>query len=320
MPPPKSAQAQVEVSATSVNPIDVKRAAGYGRRLLGLKGAGCFPIVLGNDVVGRVIALGADVGSVRIGDVVMGSLPTGPQGAHASHINVDEGLITLVIDGYAGEELATLPYSFTTLWLALRSIGLNRESARGRDVLVNGASGGIGQISLQLLVSWGARVTAVCSTGNVETCRRLGATTIVDKLTTSIDQIPERYDFTLNFGAWKDEEDMVAHLKKTALGAATTCHPLLSNFDESGLIGGVARSLSDNFRMRRQAALRAPNARYRWTVYKADREALLALREMLVSRLISLPIGFSGRFEDAAHAFAHVAAGRPGRAILKPNG
>ena len=318
LPPPKATQALVEVSATSVNPIDVKRAAGYGRRLLSLKGAGRFPLVLGNDVVGRVVAVGCDVGSVTIGDYVMGALPTGPQGAHASHVNIDAGLITQVIDGYAHDELAALPYSFTTLWLALKSIGLNSESARDRDVLINGASGALGQMALQLLVPWGARVTAVCSTGNIETCRRLGAATIVDRLVSPISQIPERFDFTLNFGAWEDEEMMISRLKKTALGSATTCHPVLSNCDQTGLIRGVARSLADNFRLRRQAAMRAPDVRYRWTVYKADRGALLALRELLTSRLISLPIAFSAPLADGAQAFAHVAAGRPGRAILKP--
>lgn len=319
MPPPKSAQAQVEVSATSVNPIDVKRAAGYGRRVLGLKGAGRFPIVLGNDVVGRVVALGCDVGTVRIGDYVMGALPTGPQGAHASHVNIDERFIVPVVEGYGRDELAALPYSFTTLWLALQSIGLNEDSGRGRDVLINGASGGIGQMALQLLVHWGARVTAVCSTGNIETCRRLGAATIVDRLVSSIAEIPERFDFTLNFGAWEDEEMMIARLKKSALGAATTCHPILSNCDQAGLVRGVARSLADNFRLRRQAASRAPDACYRWTIFRADRNALLALRELLASRLISLPIGYSAPLEDGVRAFAHVAASRPGRAILKPN-
>jgi NADPH:quinone reductase-like Zn-dependent oxidoreductase len=319
MPPPKAAQVQVEVSATSVNPIDVKRAAGYGRRLLGLKGAGRFPIVLGNDVVGRVVAVGCDVGSARIGDYVIGALPTGPQGAHASHVNIDQRLITQVVDGIAHEELAALPYSFTTLWLALQSIGLSNESARDRDVLINGASGAIGRMALQVLVHWGARVTAVCSTGNIETCRRLGATTIVDRLVSSISQISERFDFTLNFGAWEDEEMMISRLKKTALGSATTCHPILSNCDEAGLFRGVVRSLAVYFRLRRQATMRAPDVRYRWTVYKADRGALLALRELLTSRIISLPIGFSAPLEDGAQAFAHVAAGRQGRAILKPN-
>ena len=111
---------------------------------------------------------------------------------------------------------------------------------------------------------------------------------------------------------------MISRLKKTALGSATTCHPVLANCDQAGLFRGVARSLADNFRLRRQAAMRAPDVRYRWTVYKADRAALLALRELLTAQLISLPIGISAPLADGMQAFAHVAAGRPGRAILKP--
>jgi len=318
LPQPKRAEAQVEVAATSVNPIDVKRSAGYGSRLLSLKGAGRFPLVLGNDVVGRVVALGPDAGTVRIGDYVMGVLPTGQQGAHASHVNIDEKFLTPIVDGYSHDELAALPYSFTTLWLALRSAGLTGETPRGRAVLINGASGGLGQMAMQILVGWGARVTAICSTGNIETCRQLGAAAIVDRLKLSIADIPERYDFSLNFGSWEDEEAMIGRLSKTAIGLATTCHPILANCDESGLIGGVARSILAYRRLRRQARAIARDVRYSWVVFKPDREALSALRELLSARRISLPVGFSGPLERGAQAFAHVAAGQSGRAILRP--
>ncbi len=315
---PTARQVQIEVSATAVNPIDVKRAAGYGRRLLGLKGAGRFPVALGNDVVGRVVAVGPAVTTIRVGDRVMGALPTGPQGAHASHVNVEENLVAPLVEGYTDDELAALPYSFTTLWLALNSIELNYRTANDRDILINGASGALGQMVTRILVSWGARVAAICSASNFETCRKNGASTVIDRLGASISAIPPNYDFVLNFGSWNDEEMLVTRLKKTGAGYATTCHPLLSNCDRDGLVWGAARSFLDYRRARRRMAATAPNALYRWTVFKPAPEALQALRSLLKARLIAPQIGLSAPIDEGAKAFAHVAAGRQGKAILRP--
>ncbi|NPT58194.1 alcohol dehydrogenase catalytic domain-containing protein [Paraburkholderia elongata] len=68
MPRPGKGEVLVRVEATSVNPIDVKRAKGYGRRLLSLKGAGKFPLVLGNDFAGEIVSVGAGISPWRPGD------------------------------------------------------------------------------------------------------------------------------------------------------------------------------------------------------------------------------------------------------------
>lgn len=84
-------QVLVRVGATSVNPIDIKRAGGYGRRLLGLKGAASFPLVLGNDVAGTVEAVGAGVSRFAPGQRVFGLLATGKNGgAHATYVIVPQ--------------------------------------------------------------------------------------------------------------------------------------------------------------------------------------------------------------------------------------
>ena len=72
-PRPKAGQVLVRVKATAVNPIDAKRAAGYGRRLLGLKGAATFPLVLGNDLAGVVEAVGTGVSRFAPGQRVFGA-------------------------------------------------------------------------------------------------------------------------------------------------------------------------------------------------------------------------------------------------------
>ncbi len=95
MSPPSLGKRQivVRVQATSVNPIDVKRARGYGRRLMGLIGAGGDAIVLGNDFVGTVLAIGETAREFKVGEAVFGLVPTGRAGgAHRSVLAVDARL------------------------------------------------------------------------------------------------------------------------------------------------------------------------------------------------------------------------------------
>jgi len=307
----------VDVAATSVNPIDVKRAAGGGRRLLSLKGAGSFPTVLGNDVAGVVRAAGPK-SAWRAGQRVFGLVPTGAQGAHASAVLADARWLRPAPEGLEFERMAALPYTFTTMMLAVRSTGLTRSNAAGRQVLVNGASGGLGRLAMQLLVAWGARITAVCSTPDVQACERLGAAEVLDRRRASLASLPARFDASLNFGAWSDDAAMLERLRRDALGHATAVHPLLENVDRHGWIGGL-RATWREFHARRHAlGRRCPQARYRWVTFRPDVEALDQLGSLLAADAVSLPIGLRVPLQEAAAAFTHVRDRRPGRALLLP--
>lgn len=102
------------------------------------------------------------------------------------------------------------------------------------------------------------------------------------------------------------------------MGHATTVHPLLANFDRLGWLGGAWASHRDRSRIRAIVASRAPKARYAWTIFKPDPEALKALAEGVRVRSLVLPIGITVPFNNAVAAFDHVSAGRPGRAVLLP--
>lgn len=318
MPHPTRRRVVVRVEATSVNPIDVKRSAGYGRRLLGLKGAARFPLALGNDVAGVVDAVGPDCRRWRVGDRVFGLVPTGPQGAHASHVVVNEIYLRSAPQACMSAELATLPYTFTTLWLALQRLGLTPQSTRGRAILVGGASGGLGRLALQVLGHWGAQVTAVCSTASVQACRDLGAQAVLDRTLQPVSSVPAQFDASLNFGAWQDEADLIGRLEAGALGHATTVHPLLGLFDEHGWLGGAVRSRREWSRMRTLAAAKGESTRYAWVLFQPSVEALDALEALLPQLRLALPIGLSVPLAEGARAFEHVEERRPGRAVLLP--
>jgi NADPH:quinone reductase-like Zn-dependent oxidoreductase len=319
VPRPGAGQVLVRVEATSVNPIDVKRAAGYGRRLLGLKGAASFPLVLGNDLAGTVEATGDGVSEFAPGQRVFGLLETGRQGgAHASYVLAPQAQLVRAPAGAQPQSLAVLPYSFTTMWLAVRATGLAAANAAGMRVLINGASGALGQLALQLLSAWRSRVTAVCGRGKREHCMALGALRAVERGPASIQGLPADFQAILNFGSWDDELALVSRLGVDALGHATTVHPLLGSFDQLGWMRGGLGCWRDWKRVQSAVARRALQARYRWVVFGPDREALEALSAGLREGRFSLSVGVAAPLEDAGAAFAHVAAGEPGRAVLRP--
>ncbi|CAH0352383.1 alcohol dehydrogenase catalytic domain-containing protein [Aquabacterium sp. CECT 9606] len=320
VPAPGREQVLVRVEATSVNPIDAKRSTGYGRRLLAFKGAARFPRALGNDVAGVVQSVGPGETTWKPGDRVFGLLPTGPQGAHASHVLAQAKHLRAAPANLTAQELAALPYTFTTLWLALQSVGLDQHNAKGKQVLVHGASGGLGQLALQLLSRWDARVTAVCSTKHVQTCRNLGAAVVVDRTRRALSTLGTGYDVSLNFATWHDEADLIARLRPGAMGHATTVHPLLDTMDVHGWIKGGWKVYRAWSAMKGLATAQAGRGtRYAWTIFQPSVEALDALHGLLAANIgLQLPIGLAVPLAQGVQAFAHVAQQRPGRAILIP--
>lgn len=315
---PGRGQVLVRVEASSVNPIDAKRSTGYGQRVLALKGAGRFPAVLGNDLAGVVESVGAGEAMFKPGDRVFGLVPTEPRGAHASHVLVRTEHLRAAPENCTSPELAALPYTFTTLWLALRSVGLHQHNAQGKDVLIHGASGGLGQLALQVLQHWGARVTAICSTAHVQACHDLGAAVVVDRTRRPLSTLLPCYDASLNFAAWPDEGALVSRLKPGAMGHATTVHPLLDSIDTHGWLQGGWQTYRAWSAMRRLAmAAGGRGTRYAWTIFKPDAKALDALQQLLMADIsLHLPIGLMTPLSQGEQAFAHVAQQRAGRAIL----
>lgn len=315
LPRPRAGELLVRIQACAINPIDLKRASGYGRRLLSLKGAGRFPLVLGNDLAGVVEALGPGVQGLRVGQRVFGLLATGRQGgSHASHACVPQGQLRASPAALDDAALAVLPYSFTTLWLALRGAGLNPGTARGARVLVHGAAGGLGRLALQQLQHWGSRVTAIA--GRRAPPPDLPAETLLSA--SAIATLPSDFDAVLNFASWDDDALLASRLAPHALGQATTVHPLLGHFDRLGWLRGALANRRAWQQGRAAVAARAPQARYAWTVFKPDGEALDALADGLRAGRLNLPIGTAQPLRHAALAFAHVAQGQPGRALLLP--
>ncbi|HJV02187.1 MAG TPA: alcohol dehydrogenase catalytic domain-containing protein [Burkholderiaceae bacterium] len=333
LPAPGRGEIAVRVQAASVNPIDVRRRGGYGRKLFRLMGAARLPLVLGNDFAGTVTAVGAGVRGVRVGDAVFGAKPPSSAGTHAQHVVVRAEHAAPSPGGIPATVLAALPYNYLTVRRALADAGIDRASAHGRAVLVHGAGGGLGLLALHILHGWGAHVTATCGAAAIDTCRRAGALHALDYRRMPLAGLPRRFAATLNFADWDDEAALLALLAPGALGHATTVHPMLGNVDRLGLLRGGLATL----RQRRQWRARVPaGARYAWTVFRPDHAALAELAELaarLAAQLaaqVAAPLtdhvpGYAALtsvvpydLSDAAQAFRHVEQRRPGRAVLLP--
>ena len=141
---------------------------------------------------------------------------------------------------------------------------------------------------------------------------------MVERGSASIASLPANFHVVLNFGSWDDELALASRLGRDALGHATTVHPLLGNFDRLGWLRGALASRRAWQEIRAAVRRSAPQARYSWTLFKPDRDALDALAAGLRERRFSLPVATHAGFEAANAAFAHVAAGKAGRAVLLP--
>jgi len=166
-------QLLVKVYASSVNPVDWKIRAGQLQFLTGYK----FPMVLGFDVSGEVVAVGDSVTRFQTGDKVYAYLDSLPGGAYAEYAVVSERVACFKPDNMSYEQAAAVPLAATTALQSLRDLG---QILPGHKVLINGASGGVGSFAVQIAKALKAEVTAVCSTQNVELVQSLGGDRVID--------------------------------------------------------------------------------------------------------------------------------------------
>lgn len=169
----KNDQLLVKVCASSVNPVDWKIRAGQLQVLTGYK----FPMVLGFDVSGEVIAVGDSVTRFQTGDKVYAYLDSLPGGAYAEYAVVSERVTCFKPDNMSYEQAAAVPLAATTALQALRDLG---QILPGHKVLINGASGGVGSFAVQIAKALKAEVTGVCSTQNVALVQSLGSDRVID--------------------------------------------------------------------------------------------------------------------------------------------
>lgn len=133
--------------------------------------------ILGEDIAGIVEAVGPDAKKFKVGDQVFGDIARYGSGGFAEFVAVDEKYLSFKPASVSFIEAAALPMAATTALQGLRDVG---KIQAGQKVLISGAGGGVGNYAVQLAKFFGAHVTAVCGTQNVELVRSLGADRVID--------------------------------------------------------------------------------------------------------------------------------------------
>lgn len=280
----------IRVRAAGVNPADWAIMSGLpyvARPVYGLR----RPTgVRGTDVAGVVEAVGATVTRFRRGDEVFGWC----NGSFAEYASAREDTLELKPANLTFEQSAAVPMAGLVALQALRDQGKLRA---GQKVLINGASGGIGTFAVQIAKSFGAHVTGVCSTRNVDLVRSIGADHVIDYTREDFTRSGQRYDFILDNVA----NHSLSSLRR-ALTPTGTLVPNGGGFDNHWFAGGgrvisalvVSRFVSHTLR----PFLVAPK-----------HEDLVVLKEFLEAGDVTPVIDRAYPLSETAQAMGHVGGG-----------
>lgn len=163
----------VKIHAASVNPVDFKVRDGKIRFLRPYS----FPLILGHDGAGEVMAVGKEVSRFKVGDRVFSRPRNGRIGTFAESIAIDQSEIALMPEGMSFREAASVPLVGLTSWQALKDVA---RLGPGQKILIHAGSGGIGTFAIQLAKHLGAEVWTTTSGKNIDFVKSLGADHVID--------------------------------------------------------------------------------------------------------------------------------------------
>jgi NADPH:quinone reductase-like Zn-dependent oxidoreductase len=282
----------VRVHATSVNPVDWHMLTGLPR-IARLGGGLRRPKlrVLGVDFAGTVEVVGPGVTQFRPGDEVFGAR----NGSLAEYVCVRESrAIVTKPANVSFEQAAAAPLAAITALQALRDKGKVRA---GDDVLVNGASGGVGTFAVQIAKSFGANVTGVCSPQNVETARSLGADRVIDYTQEDFTRSGQRYDLMIDIAGNRSWSEC-----KRVLGEAATL-VIVGGPKTNSWIGPMGDALG----RRVVTLIGSRNAVF--FLAKLNKQDLLVLSELLESGQVTPVIDRQYPLAETPDAFRYLGEG-----------
>ncbi len=181
----------VQVGAAGLNQLDEKIRAGEFKQILPYQ----LPLILGNDVAGTVIRVGAKVRGFKSGDEVYARPAKDRIGSFAERIAVAEADLARKPESISIVEAASLPLVALTAWQALVEKG---NLQRGQKVLIHAGAGGVGSIAIQLAKHLGATVATTASASNADFVRDLGADIVIDYRSQDFEKVVSGYDLVLD--------------------------------------------------------------------------------------------------------------------------
>ncbi|HUL70422.1 MAG TPA: NADP-dependent oxidoreductase [Gemmatimonadales bacterium] len=300
----------VAIHAAGVNLLDAKIRDGEFKLILPYR----LPLILGNDVAGVVIRVGAKVRGFKSGDAVYARPNQDRIGAFAELIAMDEADVALKPRNLTMEEAASIPLVGLTAWQVLIE---RAQLKKGQKVLIHAGSGGVGTFAIQLAKHIGATVATTTSTAGVALVRSLGADVVIDYKKEDFAKVLDGYDVVLHSLDRDTLEKSLKVLKPGGKLISISGPPDLAFAKEIGLnwlLRQVMRLLS--FPIRRKA--RQHGISYSFVFMRADGEQLSKITSLIESGVVRHVVDRIFPFQATNEAMDYVVTGRAkGKVVIK---
>jgi NADPH:quinone reductase-like Zn-dependent oxidoreductase len=296
VPPVGADDVLIRMRATSVNTPDWATVTGVpyiGRLASGLRRP--KRPVRGSDVAGVVEAVGGRVTGLAPGDEVLGTTGLARAGAFAQYVAAPAAQLVKKPAGLTFTDAAASVMTGLTALVAMRDVA---QVGAGMRVLINGASGGVGTMAVQIAKALGAEVTGVCGTRNIELVRILGADHVIDYTKEDFPQSRQRFDVIL--------DNVLNHPPKATARVLAPNGMLIPN--SLGYTGGLLAGLP---RMARAVLMGLGSTTVKLVSPDMNRENLTALLRLLESGEVRVVIAQAYPLDQAARAVTHMLEHHP---------
>jgi len=292
----------IQVRAASINPLDSKIKSGEFKLILPYR----FPLILGNDVSGTVVRVGARVSQFKPGDDVYARPDDDRIGTFAEFIAIKASSVALKPTNISMVEAASLPLVSLTAWQVLMETA---KLKKGQKVLVHAGSGGVGTIAIQLAKHLGAFVATTTSTSNIPLVKALGADVVIDYRQQDFAAVLRDYDVVLSSLGSDVLHKSLQVLKPGGHLISVSGPPTPAFAAARGLtwpLSQVLRLLS--YGIRRKA--KQKNIEYSFVFMRAEGAQLQAITTLVEAGAIRPVVDQVFAFEDILQALAYSDSGR----------
>jgi NADPH:quinone reductase-like Zn-dependent oxidoreductase len=292
----------IQIHAASVNPLDSKIRSGEFKLILPYR----LPLILGNDMAGTVVRVGARVRNFKLGDEVYARPDDDRIGTFAEFIAIKESSLALKPTNLSMVEAASLPLAGLTAWQTLVETA---KLKKGQKVLIHAGSGGVGTFAIQLAKHLGAFVATTTSTANIDWVKALGADIVIDYKQQDFATALRDYDVVLN-SLGNDQLTKSLQVLKPGGHLISISGPPTPAF---AVARGLAWPLQQVLRLlslgiRKKA--RKNGIEYTFVFMRADGAQLREITSLIESGAIRPIVDKVFPFQDTHKALAYVDGGR----------
>ena len=300
----------VRIQATAINLLDSKVRDGEFKLFLTYK----LPFILGHDLAGTVVRVGANVRGFKAGDEVYARPRDHRTGTFAEFIAVDQADLALKPASLTMEQAASIPLVGLTAWQALVEVAKVKP---GQKVFIQAGSGGVGTFAIQLAKHLGATVATTTSTANVALVKSLGADVVIDYKRQDFEQVLSGYDLVLNS---QDQKTLGKSLNVLKPGGQLISIsgppdvPFAKSLKLNLMLRFVMRMLSRGV----VAKAKARGVGYSFLFMRADGSQLTQIAKLIDAGVIRPVVDRVFPFAQTAEALAYVETGRAkGKVVVK---